>query len=216
MDATPRRINVSLIPKHNYCTPEMLSREISIIRLLIRDGANVNVTNQKNQTALMLTRDKKVIQFLIDNGANINTHDINGKTPLMYAKTLDIVQILVSNGANINAQDNYGNIALMYAKSKAIIEYYISCGVNLYIQNNEKKTGYEYIVKYLPNLIPIYIRSDTELNFQICAICLENLSSDACKLTKCSHYFHIRCIDSWIKIKFTCPNCRQDLRNSIL
>ena len=212
MDLTTRN-NIALITRHKYCTPEMLSREISIVKLLIRDGVDINITNEKGQNALMLSRDKKIINFLIYNGANVNARDNDHKTPLMYAKTLDIIQILIRGGADINAQDIFGNIAVMYTNSRAIIEYYVACGVNLSIQNNEKKTSYDHISKYISNLTPIYMRLDTHLNSDFCAICLENLSHNVCKLQKCNHFFHVDCINDWLKVKFTCPNCRQKLKN---
>lgn len=40
-----------------------------------------------------------------------------------------------------------------------------------------------------------------------CSICLEELISDITILV-CSHRFHKKCINSWIKIKPNCPICR--------
>ena len=40
-----------------------------------------------------------------------------------------------------------------------------------------------------------------------CSICLEEFISDITILS-CSHRFHKKCINSWIKIKPNCPICR--------
>ena len=42
----------------------------------------------------------------------------------------------------------------------------------------------------------------------ICAICMDELNNDNYVKLQCTHEFHKHCIDSWFKIKLTCPNCR--------
>jgi SUMO ligase MMS21 Smc5/6 complex component len=44
--------------------------------------------------------------------------------------------------------------------------------------------------------------------YKECSICLEKIIKDNMK-TKCNHYFHNDCINSWKNIgKNSCPNCR--------
>ncbi|XP_058008189.1 uncharacterized protein LOC131182861 [Hevea brasiliensis] len=47
------------------------------------------------------------------------------------------------------------------------------------------------------------------------AICLEELSGARFPLTKmpCSHIFHERCISRWLKVRNSCPTCRQELED---
>ena len=42
-----------------------------------------------------------------------------------------------------------------------------------------------------------------------CSICMENirLGSEAKKLPKCKHMYHVECIQEWFKGKNTCPVC---------
>ncbi|KAJ9160468.1 hypothetical protein P3X46_025868 [Hevea brasiliensis] len=46
-----------------------------------------------------------------------------------------------------------------------------------------------------------------------CAICLgEFLDGDKVRvLPRCSHGFHVRCIDTWLESHSSCPTCRQSL-----
>ncbi|EGR27228.1 zinc finger protein, putative [Ichthyophthirius multifiliis] len=44
-----------------------------------------------------------------------------------------------------------------------------------------------------------------------CSICLEDWKTgDHAKILGCMHKFHSDCIDSWLKQKFVCPNCKLD------
>ena len=213
MDLTTRS-NIARITRHNYCTPEMLSRELTILKILVRDGIDINTTDCRGRTALMIARNKKIFEFLVASGANIDARDTEGKTPLMHAKSLDIVQILIQGGANIDARDNFGNTAIMYANSRAAVEYFVTCGANLSIKNTEGKTGYDHAAKYIQNFFPIYSHPPQSLyGCDACAICLENLTEGVCELNRCNHFFHTKCIDAWLQIRLTCPSCRQNLKN---
>ena len=48
-----------------------------------------------------------------------------------------------------------------------------------------------------------------------CSICTMGYVSGELKrkLPKCNHYYHKRCIDTWLKIQGTCPICRYDYIN---
>jgi hypothetical protein len=54
--------------------------------------------------------------------------------------------------------------------------------------------------------------NDPVLN-EDCLICMEKYKSGELKrkIPKCSHYFHKKCIDKWLKKKATCPICRCNL-----
>ena len=49
----------------------------------------------------------------------------------------------------------------------------------------------------------------------ICSICLDEFTIDnninVVKTINCSHYFHKDCIDRWLHIRQTCPNCNINL-----
>ena len=62
----------------------------------------------------------EIVKLLLDNGADVNVHDENGLTPLHNAslfKTSEIVEFLLDRGADIEARDNFGDTALHWAVS---------------------------------------------------------------------------------------------------
>ena len=44
-----------------------------------------------------------------------------------------------------------------------------------------------------------------------CAICLSDYKPKEVVRTipECSHYFHVDCVDEWLKLNATCPVCRK-------
>ena len=49
-----------------------------------------------------------------------------------------------------------------------------------------------------------------------CAICQDAITeTDSCrKLNRCSHTYHVNCIDQWFQTNINCPTCRQDIRET--
>eukprot|EP00494_Astrolonche_serrata_P004990 UN05005 len=49
-----------------------------------------------------------------------------------------------------------------------------------------------------------------------CGICLETFEQNSqVRDLPCRHYFHNECIDPWLRIKRTCPKCRNDIREQV-
>ena len=91
-----------------------------IAKLLITNGAKVNIKNKRGETPLHMTTlndDVEFTKLLIENGANVNVKDNEGETPLHGNpfKETDLVKLLVENGANVNAKDNDGLTPLQSA-----------------------------------------------------------------------------------------------------
>ena len=47
-----------------------------------------------------------------------------------------------------------------------------------------------------------------------CCICLKKILADE-TITKCQHYFHRKCLNSWFEYSSNCPICRKHIENSI-
>lgn len=59
-----------------------------MIKLLIENGADVNLINEKNNTALIVALDRgfeSAAEILIRNGAAVNSFGQNKETPIMRA-----------------------------------------------------------------------------------------------------------------------------------
>jgi hypothetical protein len=48
----------------------------------------------------------------------------------------------------------------------------------------------------------------------ICSICLELTNKKSTRQTTCGHTYCAPCIEKWIKIKATCPNCNKTFSSS--
>lgn len=96
------------------CTPLHLSAgNPVVVKLLLRAGADVNVVNDKGETALHYATDRPdshtVAKMLIDAGADVNVIAKSGLTPLHLAlmkDDLQTIRLLVSKGADVDAKDN--------------------------------------------------------------------------------------------------------------
>ena len=51
-----------------------------------------------------------------------------------------------------------------------------------------------------------------------CAICLSDYKpkEEVRSIPACNHYFHVDCIDAWLKLNATCPVCRNSPESSSL
>ena len=46
-----------------------------------------------------------------------------------------------------------------------------------------------------------------------CSICMELDPQETVVELECGHYFHMKCVKDWVKIKGSCPMCRNYVRN---
>jgi ankyrin repeat protein len=92
-----------------------------LFALLISAGANVNATDNEDDTPLLLACKNGMLEMatmLKDAGAAINVANKGGDTPLLAtvaAGNLELVKLLVRAGANVAAKNKDGFAALMLA-----------------------------------------------------------------------------------------------------
>lgn len=95
---------------------------IDIMKLLLEKGADVNLKNKSNMTALtiaVIANKVGAVKLLLKNNANVNVvSTLNNQTPLMFAlqnKNFPIIKMLKEKDVDIHAKDSYGNTALLNA-----------------------------------------------------------------------------------------------------
>jgi len=87
------------------------------------------------------------VRVLLDDGANINIRGANNETALACAARegrLEMALYLIDAGASLDPQDKDGNTALAHAvrgKHVAIAARLIACGADITIENKEGKTA---------------------------------------------------------------------------
>ena len=92
--------------------------ELSVVKVLLDRGVDVNSPDQQGRTALMeaaFGNHCDVVNLLIDRGADINATDRDGWTALMEASSkgfYDIVKVLMSKGADPKSKNKNGWTAL--------------------------------------------------------------------------------------------------------
>ncbi len=96
-----------------------------------------------------------IVKTLLENGADVNLSDYLGNTAIMYSRTNKIIDLLLKYGADVNAQNNSGESALMYQShfnsSDFIIELikkFSNYGLDLDLVDNNGKNFYEKILNY--------------------------------------------------------------------
>jgi ankyrin repeat protein len=103
-------------------------RNLALIDLLLKRGANVNARNEFGATPLMFAAahgtvgsgDVPLIKKLVQLGADTDAQDTYGSTARMYAVNSDQVQsaaALIRLKANVNIHDNAGKTPLAAART---------------------------------------------------------------------------------------------------
>lgn len=135
--------NTALIISLDYDADE-------VMRCLIENGADVNLSNNSGDTPLNIAAAKNrqdIVDYLLENGAEINLADaVSGDTPLIVVVRggfEEMISNLITKGADINQANKLGQTPLMIAVQQAddrVIDILLSeKGINLDVQD---KNGY--------------------------------------------------------------------------
>jgi uncharacterized protein len=119
------------------------NNDIQKAKLLIQNGANVNISNESGTTPLIQVSDYKNQDFatmLLENGANVNIQNTSGCTALWYAAQkglITTVHNLLDYGADPNIPNNSGNTPIgisasqgLYKTTELLLNY--SANPNIY------------------------------------------------------------------------------------
>lgn len=135
-------IDVNAKSKYNYENTYIfyVFNDIPLAKLLIDNGANINITNKEGETPLHCIKNSEMAQFLIDNGADINIRSIYGTTPLHHAHNVQIAKILIDNGADVNAKNNYNRTPLHFTHNIEIAQLLINSGSDINAKDDKNET----------------------------------------------------------------------------
>jgi len=94
--------------------------DLTGVKELLSEGANVNAKNKDGQTALMEAvscDNAEISKLLLEKGADINAKNNKGFTALIWAADghMDAVKLLLEKNADINAKADSGRTALINA-----------------------------------------------------------------------------------------------------
>jgi hypothetical protein len=146
-------------------TPLMISSargNYKISRILINQGADVNVVERYGRSALSIASEynhNEIVKLLCLNGANIDQLDNDSNTPLMYAASdgnTNIITTLCELGADVHLRDELGNTPLMLLCQTTLnnsdhiknIKEFIRFGSNIHAINHDNESILMMAVKW--------------------------------------------------------------------
>jgi ankyrin repeat protein len=97
---------------------DALERQVEVIRELILEGADINISDRLGETPLHYAAqhgNAYVAEVLITNGADVNAKNNAGETPLHCATFWgyqQMVELLIANGADITAKNSEGQTVM--------------------------------------------------------------------------------------------------------
>lgn len=118
------------------------TENISMVRILLERGADMNTKNNSGESALFITvkycynQLDDLMKLLLQSGADVNTTNNEGRSVLTMAVygSLEGVELLLENGADVNIIDDEGSTALSKALERgetAIAELLLRSGAQI-------------------------------------------------------------------------------------
>jgi ankyrin repeat protein len=123
---------------------------VDIVKYLIQTGANVNMQDRDNYTAMhyaALNGNRAIVDLLLQvQGIDVNLVDYQQRSPLHRAveqgNTAIAHDLIVKAKANVNLQNNHGWTPLHYAsynQKKVICEALLKHGANVHLKDKDGK-----------------------------------------------------------------------------
>ena len=102
----------------------------------------------------------ELVKILIENGADVNVKDVLGQTALFNAcenGNRELLEYMIKHGADVNVADKEGKTLLYFAKknkyfNKGVIDYLKSVGAKEYIKVNKTQTSHSLLDSFLEKI----------------------------------------------------------------
>ena len=150
--------------------------DTEIVKLLIDNNADLNITNAYGYTALIWAAQEghtDIVELLIDNNANLNIQDKHTHTALIWAAQeghMEIVGLLIDNNANLNIQDKHGYAALIYAAREGhtdIVKLLIDSNADLNIKSDYGNTALMFAAREgHTDIVELLVANKAKLNIK--------------------------------------------------
>jgi ankyrin repeat protein len=121
-------------------------RCLVVAKLLIENGADLQVEDVKGNTALHVACGKgsvELVQLLIDAKMDVNAQNNAGGTPLMWVKKGLVARLVIERGADLANKDDDGDTALHLACAKGaveVVQILVDAKGDLNAQDNKGRT----------------------------------------------------------------------------
>ncbi|XP_069139595.1 protein fem-1 homolog C-like [Argopecten irradians] len=114
---------------------------LSLVKLLVSYGADVNSTTSTNSTAVRCAcycGNLDIVKYLVENGADIHKRNVYGGTCLINATkgSLELCQFLISHGIAVNATTISGYSAMYHAIELGrldLVELFLTAGASHFV-----------------------------------------------------------------------------------
>lgn len=151
------------------------------------------------------------ININIYNHGNIDSSEFN-------RDWTDLINLFCLNSeiSEVNDQDGVGYIYNFYNN---VYSYNIQDegDINIYIHNEQNRNETCIKKRDLDKLykLPKYYKCD-EMN-KDCSICMDDIKfkKEYIRKLNCGHYFHKKCIDTWLTNSLSCPMCRSIIEQKV-
>lgn len=127
----------------------LAEKSVETARLLIANGAEVNVKGDEDVTPLLAAtaiNNTEMVNLLISHGADVQAKTKDGRSTLQFACAAGnklLIQVFLEKGVDIQGKDNDGSTALHRVSiegNKEIAQLLLEKGADLNAKNNEGKT----------------------------------------------------------------------------
>ena len=139
-----------------------------IARLLIKNGANVNVKDERGDTLLYLKllTNEKVVPILIENGANVNDTINSRRNFLFIVKNPETAQLLIDSGVDVNFKDDSGKTPLFFVKDIEVARVLVKNGADVNIRDRRGDTPlhFQLLGEDAPEIAQLLIDSGADVN----------------------------------------------------